>query len=201
MSYEDHSQLYSLQLVTGPTEEPVDIIEAKTHLKVPSDVAEDDDLIHSLIKTARTTSENITNRAFISQTWKMFFEGFPPWEIKIKRPPLQSITHVKYVDTAGALQTLNSNQYLVDETSLPGRLVPVYGAYWPSVRCQPKAVEIQFVCGYGAAKDVPFPIRQAMLLLLGHLYEHRESVNIGNIVTEIEQTYSWLLYPHRILNV
>jgi len=34
-----------------------------------------------------------------------------------------------------------------------------------------------FTCGYGsAASDVPADIRQAALLIVGHLYENREAV-------------------------
>ena len=41
-------------------------------------------------------------------------------------------------------------------------------------------VEIDFVAGHGdAPADVPPPIRQALLLLIAHWYEHREPVEIG----------------------
>lgn len=39
--------------------------------------------------------------------------------------------------------------------------------------------------------------RAAMLLLVGHLYENREAVNIGNIVTEVPVGIKSLLYFNR----
>ena len=41
-------------------------------------------------------------------------------------------------------------------------------------------VVVRFVCGYGSlGTDVPMAIRQAMLLIIGHLYEHREASSSG----------------------
>ena len=42
------------------------------------------------------------------------------------------------------------------------------------MRCLPEAVQIRFVAGYGAAAAVPEDIKEAMLLIIGHLYAHRE---------------------------
>ncbi len=61
-----------------------------------------------------------------------------------------------------------------------------------------KGAEIAFTAGYGpAASDVPAPVRQALLLLVAHWYEHREPIEIGSSATAIPQTVSDLLMPHR----
>ncbi|MDR1943975.1 MAG: head-tail connector protein [Synergistaceae bacterium] len=39
--------------------------------------------------------------------------------------------------------------------------------------------------------------KQAMFLLIGHWYEHRESVNMGNITTEIPMGVDMLLWQDR----
>ena len=54
------------------------------------------------------------------------------------------------------------------------RVAPAYDEIWPVVRCLPEAVQIRFVAGYGAAAAVPEDIKEAMLLIIGHLYAHRE---------------------------
>lgn len=46
---------------------------------------------------------------------------------------------------------------------------------------------------------VPEPILQAIKLLLGHMDQNRESINIGNIVNELPQSVDWLLADHRVL--
>ena len=55
----------------------------------------------------------------------------------------------------------------------------------------PLAYKIQFVAGYGPAQDdIPEPIRQAMKLLVGHMYQNREQtfadVRISTVNREIE---------------
>lgn len=198
----DYNYPYSLELVTAPEEEPVNVTEARDWLRMHEDITDDDDLIQQLIKTAREISENITNRALITQTWKVYFERFPYPAIRMPKPPLASVTHVKYYDTNGTLQTLAvTTDYVVNAKATPGVIVPAYGKYWPSTRGVPNAVEIQFVTGYGLPAAVPHTIKAAIKTLVGHLYEHRESVLIGLSATEVPQSAQWLLYPYRIIPV
>lgn len=44
--------------------------------------------------------------------------------------------------------------------------------------------------------QLPAPIRQAMLLLLGNLYQNREGVAFANS-SEIPYSYSYLLFPYK----
>ena len=72
-------------------------------------------------------------------------------------------------------------------------------ASWPATRYQTNAVTVRIRVGYGAdGTAVPAAIRQWMLLQISHWYEHRESVNVGNIVNEMPYVAA-LLDPYRIL--
>lgn len=62
-------------LVTPPIEEPISLDEAKAHLRV--DIDDDDALIAGLIVAARSEAEQITRRAFVSQSWKLALDQFP----------------------------------------------------------------------------------------------------------------------------
>lgn len=193
----------SLTLVTPPATEPVTATEAKLHLRV--DHTTDDALITILIATARQMVEQITRRALITQTWDWKLDGFPAC-FDIPKPPLVSVTSISYVDTAGASQTWASTNYIVDApggpTAQPGRIAPAYGVSYPSTRSIINSVTVRFVAGYGAASAVPEPLKQAVLLLIGHLYANRESVVItgrGSIVAEMPQTVEWLCWPYRAL--
>ena len=44
---------------------------------------------------------------------------------------------------------------------------------------------------------MPASVKAAILLTLGHLYENREAVNVGNIVTEMPMGAERLLWPYR----
>jgi len=97
--------------------------------------------------------------------------------------PIQAVSSITYVDIGGTTQTWSSSLYDVDIYSKPGRIRPKWGETWPSIRSQMNAIAMTYTCGYGAtAASVPAPIRQAMLLLIGHWYENREAVVIGNVL-------------------
>ncbi len=45
--------------------------------------------------------------------------------------------------------------------------------------------------------DVPAPIRQALLMLVAHWYEHRDPLEIGSAAAQIPGGISELLMPYR----
>lgn len=164
----------SWKVTTSPDIEPVTLAEAKLHLGVT--MTEHDDLITSLITVAREWCEGYQNRAYITQTitWKL--DSFPD-TFCVPRPRLQSVTSIKYIDTDGNEQTLDSSYYDVDTYSEPGRIALAYGQSWPGIRGDINGVEVVYVAGYGdEAANVPERVKAAMKLLIGHLYEHREVI-------------------------
>jgi len=176
----------ALTLVTGPTAEPVGVPEAKDHVRVDQDT--DDSLIDALIVTARRTVEAWRNEALITQTWNLILDAFPEGDtLRVPLPPLQSITHIKYTDADGDESTFSADSYIVDTDSDPGRVVLKTGQSWPGTTLQAaNGVEVRFVAGYGdAAGDVPREVRQAMLLMIGHWYENREEVTVGQVARAI----------------
>ena len=73
---------------------------------------------------------------------------------------------------------------------------------WPAPKRIANGIEIAFTAGYGeAVADVPAPIRQAVLLLVAHWYEHREPIEIGAAHTRIPHMVSELLQPYRPVRV
>jgi hypothetical protein len=48
---------------------------------------------------------------------------------------------------------------------------------------------------------VPAALRQAILLAVGHLYENREAVNIGNITTLLPLAFDALCNAHRVVTL
>ena len=130
--------------------------------------------------------ERAYETAFVSQTWDLYFDNWPGGDvIGIPLWPLASVTSVKYTDEDAAESTLSSSDYLVDTVSRPGRLKLKSSASWPSVTLQElNGIVVRFVAGYGdAASDVPDPIKQAILVQVGELYENREDLLIAQGVT------------------
>lgn len=172
----------SLKLITAPTAEPVTLTEAKAHLRVIG--ADEDTYITALIVAARQAAEHITGRALMAQTWELALDAFKAG-ISLPRPPLASITSIKYLNDAGALTTMDASAYLLDDHSEPARLLPAYGATWPATRNQANAVLIRYVAGYANAAAVPQEIKSWILLRIGLLYENRESVVAGVSIAEL----------------
>ncbi len=175
---------YALDRTTAPTVEPVTLVQAKAQCRV--DGTADDTFIGELIEDARDMVEDYLGQALLSQTWKLYLDWFPDWEICVPRPPLISVSSIAYVDSDGVSQTLSALLYQVDAKSRPGRIWPAYGETWPVAREQLNAVTITYVAGYGTtAATVPQKIRRAVLLTVGDWYENREQIITGTIVAEL----------------
>lgn len=183
-------------LITPPSAEPVSLSEAKAHLRETA--TDQDSLIMSLISAARGWAEDFTQRALITQTWDYKLDAFAD-EMEIPLPPLQSVTSIKYLDTAGAEQTLANTEYTVDTAAERGLVRLGYGKSWPATRAQANAVTIRFVAGYGAAATVPGTIKAACLLLLGELYARREHAIAGAPIATVPVNAEYLLWPYRSL--
>lgn len=184
----------SVTLITGPTREPVSLAEARAHCRV--DANDEDGLIAGYLLAARQHVETYTRRALLTQTWDQSADDLGS-EIVLLRPPVQSVTSVKYLDSAGVEQTLAPSQYrLVKRGTGEFVVVPAYGVTWPAVQAVESAVTVRFVAGY-LPEAVPEPLRQAILLLVGHWYEHREAVDARGSAAEVPMAFDPLVFPFR----
>lgn len=189
------------KLVTGPLVEPVELTAVKAHLRVDFDT--DDDYIDSLIPVARMQVEAETKRALITQTHDYYLNDFPHGDsIRLPFGSLQSVTSLKYVDSADAETVVSSSIYQAVTWEDPARIVLKYSQTWPSPTLRTAGgVIVRFVCGYGATgASVPQPLIQSMLLRIAHWYENREEIVIGQGLTQIEVPNSAkaLAWPYRI---
>ncbi|ESX86956.1 phage head-tail connector protein [Mesorhizobium sp. LNJC405B00] len=168
-----------LTIVTPPDDFPVLLAEAKAQLGITVTTVHDD-MINRLIAavTAKLDGERgLLGRALVTQEWTLTLDSFPA-EISVPLPPLQSVDEIIYLDAAGEEQTLATNQYAVLGIggSRRARIVPAYGKSWPATRDFPEAVTVSFTAGYGDDEEsVPEPLRAAILLHVGHLFENRET--------------------------
>lgn len=177
-------RIVNFTTVTGPAREPLSIEDAKEHLRI--DQNDEDVWLLDAIKAVRQRAEGMLGRALISQTLEVALSGWPATRvIALPRPPLVSVTSVKYFNEADAEATLAASNYIVDTRTTPGRLVLKSTMSWPAtVLREVNGVIIRYVAGYGElASDVPAEIRAALKLWLGEMYENRENSAAGGLVT------------------
>lgn len=185
-----------LVLTSGPAAEPVTVAEAKAHMRV--DGSAEDALIASLILTSRLHIETALGLALMTQSWRLVLDEWPrPGPVAVPIAPVQSVEAVNVRSLGGAITVVEPAEYVLDGASRPPRLVAVNGS-WPAPGRKTGGIEIELTAGYGStAASVPAPIRQALLLLVAHWYEHREPIEVGKTSTRIPDAVSDLLLPYR----
>jgi len=187
----------ALVLFAPPADEPVDLAEAKAHLRVST--TDDDVYIQQLIVAARRWAEHFTQRSLVTQTWDWYMDnGFPGEIFKVPQAPLQSVTYIKYIDVNGTEQTLSTSIYTVDNKSEPGRIYESYNQDWPDVLDTFNNVNIRFIAGYGTPEDVPEDFAHAIKIMIAHMYEHREPVIVGATISNVPESAEALLWPYRV---
>ncbi len=176
-------------LVTPAASYAITLSEAKAHCRVSA--TDEDDLIESLIAAASEYVEKYTGRSILAQTWRLSLDCFKD-EIILPYGPVQSVTTVAYYDGEGVDQTLATG-WLLNNTVEPERIEREVDASWPSTQTRFDAVRITYVTGFAT---VPAPIKHAMLLLIGHWFEHREAV--GDMMQELPMAVDALLANYRV---
>lgn len=184
------------RLVTAPAVEPVTLAEAKAHLRL--ETTADDAYVATLVTAARQHVEEHCWRGLVTQTWELILDAFPGADsVELPRGVLAGISSVTYIDADGASQALAVTEYDADTRSVPGKLRLAYGKSWPSARSQWNAVVVEYIVGTAAA-DVPVPLKQAILLLVSQMYEHRTPEVLGTIVSKVDFAVDALLRPYRL---
>ncbi|MBL4757488.1 MAG: phage head-tail connector protein [Rhizobiales bacterium] len=188
------------RLDTAPGSQPVSLIEAKAHMNV--DFGDDDALITAMIESATALFDGwngILNRALITQTWEQKFPCFND-AIRLAIDPVQSVTTIKYYDGSNVEQTLSGAVYALFADEVGGFITLNVDQSWPGIYSRIDAVTVTYNAGYGAASAVPAPIRQAILMLVGHYYENRETAS-GMSFEELPFSVAALIKPFRRITV
>ena len=187
----------TLELVTGPATASLTLAEVKAHLRIDAD--DEDTLLTNLIHTAEAHVDGLGDlgRAMITQSWAQYVDQNPGW-VKLSMTPVQSLTSVEYYDSDGALQTATVGDFELWRDGDFMWCKPKDNAQWPQADTRPDAIKITYVAGYGdAASDIPESVRTAMLMLIGHLYEHREAVTEAKVMTT-PMAYEMLMNNQRL---
>jgi uncharacterized phiE125 gp8 family phage protein len=183
----------------------------------------DDAMIEAWITAAREYCEQFLGLALATQVLEIALDSFPTSTdldgvaIDLPMGPVREIIQVMVpppeieytsddVDSDSAADEpiwadgeVNPDLYVLDNYRRPNQIKPV--ASWPVITAASNAVKIRYLAGYGVDSDggeaLPKAIRAALLLMLGHLYAHRESVSPDSLMA-IPLGVESLLRPHRV---
>ena len=177
----------------------VSVATAKNHLRV--DVSDDDTLIETLIGVAYDVVERYTGTFLQEETATVYCDHFTEYMVLPGGVNVRINTTtgdgVGYYDEDGAFKTLASSAYEFDGISIPARLritdIPDF------VDDRLNAVEIDIKAGWNDSGTYkrPAALVQAMLLIVGHLYENRQDVT-GFKTHELPMASRYLMDKHRI---
>ena len=186
----------TLRKITEPTAEPLTVAEAKQHLRVEH--SDDDSIIENIIVTAREYVETYLDCTLMLTQYKMTLDMFP-LHIYLPKSPLSTVSgydavSLTYTTDTEATVTLPTSDYRVDSHAVPAVLRTHYGDSWPAHLADFNSIEVTFWAGYGSTSSaVPQRIRNAMLMLITHLYENRSSVQVGVVAHVVPDSMRMLL--------
>lgn len=176
-----------LSVVTEPAIEPVKVETIKLDLRIDADLTDHDVLIDSLITAARRWIERRSRRALITQTLRLTLDDWPATDrIVIPRPPLQSISSIKYYDSTGADNVFSDSGYFAETGREPGLAVLSYGESWPSATLRPAgAIRVEYIAGFGATEEtIPAEYHNAIRMLVAAWYANPEAVATSGAVPQ-----------------
>lgn len=174
----------SISVVIPAAQEPLSLGEVKADRRI--DDADSDALLSQKIAAARAECEAVTRLTLMTQTLRITLDGFPANAIALPVWPVQSISQIQYVDTAGASQVLDAADYQLVSSRKPRLVVPAFGKTWPVTRAWYDAVMIDVVAGFGtASSDLPQDLVAALHALVGLRDDFREPMVAGMTLAEV----------------
>ena len=149
-----------------------------------SPVCAEDAWLTETREMVREEAEIYQGRAFLTQTWRLIFDGWPMDKngcyknfIELEKSPVQSVTSVKYYDTEGTEYTLSNTKYYLDLDRFYPRIVLNYGESWPGITLRESGgIVIEFVAGYETVDDFKTEnksVHRWMLTVIKKLYDDR----------------------------
>ena len=187
------------RLIQGPAMLPVSLEQVKQYLRIDSDI--ENDLLTQLIKSATVMVENHTGRALINQIWQIDIDCFdqkrlrqglaiiPSAEQKIMLPrvPFQEIEG-DVVLVQGEKSSKAKNYYI----TMSG------GCVIRQALQENELIRVTYKAGYGdGPEDVPFSLRQAVMMVTAQLYENRLGGHKEHHSLVLNQAVQTILAPYR----
>lgn len=184
----------------------VSLEEARAHLRLDpvfgtSPPSHPEDALVAGLVTAATGHldgwTGVLGRALVTQEWRAeaaSHDAFGRLHIPM---PVAEVSSVEVL-VDGAYEAVPEAFWAWRDMGTYAVVRPREGLSWPSRDHDEAAFRLNFIAGYGEPEDVPQAIRQAALLIVGNLYEHREAAITGTIINTVPHGLDMLIAPYRV---
>jgi len=153
--------------------------DAKAHLRVDHD--DEDDLITALAESACASIAENVGRILTDEQWEISIAAVDG-DLVLPLAPVQSVDAITYFDADDIEQTAPVTDFYFFADDDRAILRPKAGRSWPATIAREDAITITITVGMTM---IPPGLIAAAKLLLGHWYDTRAAVNIGNITSEL----------------
>ena len=183
-----------LEVVSHHNTQIVSTADLKTHLRVT--YSDDDTYIASLEKAAVHMIEEYCNIFLLETTLRQYGNTFKDLNILFKSHIINGSYDVKYKKASSWVDFTTSTE-LVQHIK-PPRVYMNEDATEPTTDDIFQAWRCDYIVGYNETQYIPEPIIQAIKITVADMYENRQSVIVGKIVSEIPKTAQYLMNPYKI---
>tara|TARA_R110000737_G_scaffold225887_1_gene240631 strand:+ start:33 stop:611 length:579 start_codon:yes stop_codon:yes gene_type:complete len=185
------------EVLVNNREPIVEINELKEHLRITFN--DDDNYIVELEYAARRMVEEFTNLFLLKTTGEQYGNTFNDLEILFKSPLFPDAVNsiVSYYQNGGWI-VLPVNEREIVRAMKPSRVYATADFSNPTTDDVFQAWKIEYNVGFTDVAEVPQPIKQAIKIIVSDMYENRQSVIVGKIVSEIPRTAQYLMNPYKI---
>jgi uncharacterized phiE125 gp8 family phage protein len=160
----------SVVMVTPPAVEPLSLREIREHLRLVPEQTEDDEILVGLAATARRLVERRLGVALVCTQYRATWPA-AKLVVELPNPPLLEgegyPVLVESLDVDGVATTVDDETYRLDGDATPARLI---FSIVPAGE-----LRVTYYAGLPAGSRIAPQLRSAMLLIVGHLYAHREA--------------------------
>lgn len=184
----------------------------------------DDTYITSLITVSRQLVETELRQSLLTQTWDLWLDAkslnmdvdpltegrilynpnnleiallrfYAPY-VELPYGPVQSVSAIYYYEDDNIQRTFPASSYYLDNSGLVPRVCLAVGATWPAGVRPFASLQVRYVAGQTTSAAVPYPVKQAMLMIISHLYENRGKESVA-----IPEMAKVLLSPYKAVRI
>lgn len=184
-------------LVSHHNQQIITVAELKTHLRITFN--DDDIYIQELEKAAVRMIEEFANLFLRRTSGVQYGNCFSDLNILFKSPQHgpDYRADVSYYKN-GVWVLLPAIEYEYVPLIQPARIYGTSDFTNPQTDDVFQSWKVAYTLGYSDNDTIPNPLKQCIKIIVADLYENRQSVIVGKIVSEIPRTAQYLMNPFKI---